>query len=168
MKTILTRAKTLVNDNRAPGQTLEYVKGVEVVHPEIELTTITIPSIPKIIFTPVSTSEEWVASLRKNSLNVVMAYLILQYHQRESSIISDATRPSGQGKGITDFVSDFISVFRGHRFAVDGVNYLDKPLDITNIDYADPISVDNGHLIVAAVTMECSRLLTQVSLPGNV
>lgn len=168
MKTILSRCKTLVRNNNGTGQTLSYVRDVEVVHPDLSITLISKASLPKILFTPVSTVERWVASGRKEALNVINAYLVLQYMQRESSIMGDETRPGGQGKGIIDFVGDFLSVFRGQRFTTGGSPYLDKPMDVTNIDYADPISIEDGYLLVAALTLECSRLFDQAALPGNI
>ena len=168
MKTILSRMKTLVENNKISGGTLAYVQDVEIVHPEIALTNITIASLPKILLVPVSTVETWIASMRKEAKNIVIAYLILLYRQRESSIIGDSTRPGGQGKGIADFVADFETVFRGHRLSSGGTIYLDKPLDFTSIEYVTQEFGDEGYLIVSAITMECSRIFEQASLPGNV
>lgn len=167
MKTLLSRAKTLVKNNNGAGQTLEYVKHVEIVHPQIDLTAIFVPSLPKILLTPDESSEKWVASGRKQITHFITAYLVILYHQRETSIIGDEARGLN-GKGITDFVNDFDTVFRGHRFAVNDQNYLDKPLDIVGIQYADPIELENGHLLAASVRMECSRLITQTTLPTNI
>ena len=168
MKTILTRCKTLVLDNNTSGLTLEYVKSVEVVHPDLELNYITIASIPKILFHPLSTNEKWVATGRKEAIHLVMASLMVEYRQRETSIIGDTSRPSGQGKGIVDFVIDFLSVFRGHRLSTGGSPYLDRPLDIENIDYVAYQLTEDQHLLIAQVTMNCSRLFDQATLPGNI
>lgn len=168
MKTILTRLKTLINDNNNSGGTLEYVKSFEVVHPELDLTVHSVSAFPRIVFVPISTVESWVGSQRKQAVNTVIAYLMLRYHTREANIIGDATRPGGQGKGILDFVADYLSVVRGHRLAVDDNIYLDKPLDILNVEYIREDISESAHLLVAAVTMECSRLFTQQTLPGNV
>jgi len=168
VKTILNRCKTLVNDNKSAGQTLEYVRGVEIVHPDLELTLITIGSLPKILFHPVSTVERWVATGRKESVNIVIASLLLEYRQRESSIVSDPTRPNGQGKGIVEFVGDFLSVFRGHRLSTDGSPYLDKPMDIDNVDYVAYQLSDEAQFLVAQITLNCSRLFDQATLPGNI
>ena len=168
MKTILTRCKTLVLDNNRVGETLEYVRAAEIVHPDLELSLTTISSIPKIIFHPISTTERWVATGRKEAVHLVMASLILEYRQRESSIIGDATRPSGQGKGIVDFVVDFLSVFRGHRLSTGGSIYLDKPMDIENVDYVAYQLTEEAQLLVAQITLNCSRLFDQATLPGNI
>ena len=168
MKTILTRCKTLVSNNAVAGGTLQYVKDTEVIHPEIALTAITIASLPKICFVPVSTVEEWVASGRKQATNIVDAHLILMYHQRESSIMGDSSRPNGQGAGIVDFVADFISVFRGTRFSTGGSEYLSKPLDINGVEYTVQDLEETGQLLLATVTMECVKLLDQFTLPGNI
>ena len=167
MKTTLDRLRTLVKDKSVAGGTLSYVQGVEVVHPELELTTITITSLPKILLVPVSTLEEWIASQEKQATHVVVAYMVIRYMQRESSIMGDITRSGGQGKGIMDFAEDFISVVRGHRLATGGTPYLHKPLDIQNVDYMLQEN-DSGHLLIAAVTMQAVRTFLQTSLPGDV
>lgn len=168
MKTILARLKTLIQDSKIEGATLSYVKSVEVVHPEIGLTVHSLATFPRIVFTPGSTSEEWVASQEKQATHLLTGYLMLQYFQRESSIMGDPVRPSGQGKGILDFTIDFLDVVRGHRLAVDGVRYLDKPLDILAVEYIREDLGENAYLLVAAVQMQCTRLFLQTSLPGNV
>lgn len=168
MKTILERCKTLVENNNNEGGTLSYVRDTEVIHPDIAMTRISITSLPKIVFTPISTSESWIASQRKQQLHRLASYLILQYHQRESSIMGDSSRPAGHGKGIMDFVADFMTVFRGHRFASGGTNYLDKPMDVVSIEYFKPEMSEEPQLLVAEIVMECSRLILQDSLPGNV
>lgn len=168
MNTILTRLKTLVSDNQKSSGALSYIGSVEVTHPNIVLTTVFKPTLPKVCIWPGKTSEAWIASQRKQSINVVSAYLIMMYIQRETSIIGDSTRPAGQGKGITNFVLDFISVVRGTRLAVGGSNYLDKPLDITSAVYSEPSMQDDGHILVARVDMLASRLFTQATLPGDI
>ena len=169
MKTILARLKTLVTNNRDPGDALEYVRAVEVVHPDLDQTVFSVATLPKIVFVPESTTESWAASGKKNSSNIVVAYLILRYHQRESSILGDSSRPGvGQGKGIVDFVTDFLSVVRGHRLSTGGSIYLDKPLDITGVDYIAENLGENGQFLIASVTMQCDRLFDQTTLPGNV
>lgn len=169
MNTILTRLKTLVLDNKnSAGGTLSYIGSVEITHPELILTTVFKPTLPKVCIWPGKTSETWVASQRKQAVNLVSAYLIMLYAQRETSIIGDSTRPGGQGKGITNFVADFISVVRGTRLAVSGQNYLDKPLDISSASYNEPTLSEEGHLLVARVDMMTSRLFTQQTLPGDV
>lgn len=169
MQTILTRLKTLIQDNMVPVDTatLGYVKSAEVVHPEIDITTTSFANLPRIVFTPIATSETWVASQTKEATNRVYAYLMLRYNQRETSIISDSTRPSGQGKGIINFVTDFLTVIRGHRLAVGGTNYLDKPLDIQNIDYIVE-RLGDASLLIAQIEMFCVRLFRQVTLPTNI
>lgn len=172
MKTILSRLKTVVIDNGggAPGGTgtLSYVLHTEVIHPELGLTLISKASLPAIFFTPINTRESWIASQEKEAINRVYAYLIMAYYQRESSILGDATRPGGQGKGIMDFAADFLTIFRGHRLAVAGANYLNKPLDIMNIDYIMSNHGENAKIIVAQITMECRHIFLQTALPGNV
>lgn len=157
----------MLNNNRV-GETLEYVRAAEIVHPDLELTYVTIASVPKILFHPVSTSERWVATGRKEAQHVVMATLLLQYRQRETSLIGDSTRPSGQGKGIVDFVIDFLTVFRGHRLSTSGSSYLDKPMDIGNIDYAAFQLSEEAQFLIAQVRLNCSRLFDQATLPGNI
>lgn len=168
MKTILNRCKTLVNDNNKPGQTLEYVRSAEIVHPDLELTLVTIASVPKILFNPISTSERWVATGRKEAQHRVMASLLLEYRQRETSIIGDPSRPSGQGKGIVDFVIDFLSIFRGQRLSTGGSPYLDKPMDIGNVDYVAYQLSEDAHFLIAQINLDCSRLFDQATLPGDV
>lgn len=168
MKTILSRMKTLIDNNNNDGGTLSYVKHFEVIHPEVGLTVISLASLPAILLVPVSASEVWIASKQKENINIVYSYLVLSYHQRESSIMGDSTRPAGQGKGILDFISDFLSVFRGHMLGTDGVAYLSKPLDILNIDqFADTLG-ENAQILVAQVQMECRRLFLQTTISTNV
>lgn len=168
MKTILSRMKTLIVNNKVAGSALFYVRHVEIIHPELGMTVISTATLPSIFLTPVSTTEVWTTTQRKEAVSQVIAYLILSYHQRETSIMGDSSRPGGHGKGITDFVIDFLDVFRGHRLAVDGTNYLDKPLDIRNINYIREDLGDNAHIIVAEISMEASRLFLQSSLPGDI
>lgn len=168
MKTILQRCQTLVRDNSGPSSALSYVKNTEIVHPDLGMTNITGASIPKIIFTPISTSERWVASGKKEAVNILAAYIILAYSERQSAIIGDSSRPGGQGKGIIDFVNDFLTVFRGQRFSSGGVPYLDKPTDVRSIEYFKTNISDQPDLLVAEVMMECCRLFVAVPLPGDV
>lgn len=168
MKTILQRCQTLVADNSGPNAALSYVKNTEIVHPDLGMTNITGASIPKIIFTPMLSVERWVASGKKEAMNTVAAYIILAYSERQSSIMGDSTRPAGQGKGIIDFVNDFMTVFRGQRFSVGGTPYLSKPLDIRSIEYFKPNLSDQPDLILAEIIMECPRLFIAVPLPGDV
>lgn len=168
MKTILSRLKDLINTQNNAGNTLDYVRSFEVVHPDLDLTVTSLATLPRIVFVPVSTSEDWVASQEKQAVNVVNAYLMLRYNQRESSIMGDSTRPGGQGKGIVDFVADFMSVVRGHRLAVGGTNYLNKPLDVTGVEYVIETVGENAHILVAQITMLCQRVFLQTSLPGDV
>lgn len=164
--------KTIIQDNGggSPGGTgsLSYVLHTEILHPDLGLTMISKASFPAIFFTPVNTREAWIASQEKEAINVVYAYLMIQYFQRESSIMGDPTRPAGQGKGIIDFVNDFLTVFRGHRLAVAGANYLNKPLDIRNIDYIMTSHGENAKIIVAQINMECRHIFLQTTLPGNI
>ena len=166
MKTIVTRMKTLVNNNRGEGGTLSYVKHVEIVHPQIALLNISKSLLPSILITPINTNEMWDATQRRIEEHSVRAYLMMMYNQRELSIIGDAARV--QGKGILDFENDFASVFRGHRLAVDGTNYLAKPLDFSNIDYFDDNLSEDVFLLVAEITMLCTRIRMQTALPGNI
>ena len=168
MKTILTRLKTLITNNRDPGDTLSYVRAVEVVHPDLDETVFSIANLPKIVFVPEGTVEAWTASGKKEAQNTVAAYLIMRYHQRETSIIGDSARPGGQGKGIVDFAEDFLSVVRGHRLSTGGSVYLDRPLDINAVDYIAENLGENGHFLIAQVTMRCDRLFDQATLPGNI
>lgn len=168
MKTILQRCQTLVADNSSPTSALSYVKNTEIVHPDLGMTNITGGSIPKIIFTPISSPERWIASGKKETMNTVTAYLILAYSERQSSIMSDPTRPGGQGKGIIDFVSDFLTVFRGQRFSTGGTPYLSKPLDIDTVEYFKTAISDDPALIVAEIIMKCPRIFVAVPLPGDV
>ena len=92
----------------------------------------------------------------------------MMYHTRETGIIGDSTRSTNQGKGIVDFVEDFVSVVRGHRLSVDGTKYLDRPLDILGITYNEPIVINNAHLLLASVSMQCNYLFNQATLPGNI
>lgn len=168
MKTILSRLKTLIENNNNSGGTLEYVRAVEVVHPDLDETVFSVAMLPKIVFTPQSTAEQWIASGKKEAVNTVLAYLILRYHQRESSIMGDSTRSGGQGKGIVDFTLDFLSVVRGHRLSTGGSVYLDRPLDVTNVDYMAENLGENGNFLVAVITMLCARTFDQASLPGDI
>lgn len=168
MKTVLSRLKTLIENEKVEGGTLSYVKHVEIVHPEIALTTLSVANVPMVLLTPVSTREEWVASGQKDSINVVEAHIVLLYRQRETSIMGDALRPGGQGKGIIDIVEDLLSIVRGHRLSTDGSPYLSKPLDIGGVDYVREEWTDDGHLLVATITMECIFQFDQTTDPGNV
>ena len=168
MKTVLTRLKTLVQDNLGGSNTLSYVVSAEIVHPQIDLSKQFIAGLPKVLITPNKTSESWVSTQKKESKNVVNAYLLMMYHTRETGIIGDSTRSTNQGKGIVDFVEDFVSVVRGHRLSVDGTKYLDRPLDILGITYNEPIVINNAHLLLASVSMQCNYLFNQATLPGNI
>lgn len=168
MKTVLTRLKTLIQDNTGNGNTLSYVLSAEIVHPQIDLTKQFVTGMPKILLTPGKTMEVWVASQRKESKNTVTAYLLMMYHTRETGIIGDSSRGPNQGKGIVDLVEDFISVVRGHQLSVGGVKYLDRPIDIINVIYNEPIVINNAHLLLASVSMQCNYLFNQATLPGNI
>lgn len=168
MNTILPRLKTLVENNKASAGVLSYIGSVEVIHPDLMLTTVFLPTLPKVCFWPGKTSESWVASQRKQAMNFVSAYLIMKYLTRETSIIGDSERPAGQGKGITNFVVDFLSVVRGTRLSVAGENYLDKPLDISSVSYTKSEISDDAHILIAQVDMTASRLFTQQTLPGDI
>ena len=167
MKTILTRMKTLVRENNSAGQTLEYVKHVEVIHPEISIIDINQSVTPSIFLAPGRTIESWEASQRKIAEHRVVASLMMYYTQRELNMIGDESRGLN-GKGLFDFENDFMTIFRGHRLAVDGVNYLDKPLEIEDIDRF-PTEVDeNVFVITSRITLFCTRLFFQETLPGNI
>lgn len=168
MKTILSRLKTLIENNKNAGETLEYVKSVEIIHPEIDLTVHSLAQFPRVTFVPVSTTEEWTASQTKQAVNIVNAYLMLRYFQRETSIMGDSSRPSGHGKGIIDFVADFLDVTRGHLLGTGGEHYLDKPLDIQNVDYVVETLGENTHLLIAQITMQCTRIFRQTTIETNV
>jgi len=168
LKTILGRLKTLITNNRDPGDTLAYVRAVEVVHPDLDQTVFSVANLPKVVFVPESVSEAWTASGKKEARNIVSAFLILRYHQRETSIIGDSSRPGGEGKGIVDFVEDFLSVVRGQRLSTGGSVYLDRPLDIESVDYIAENLGENGSFLIAQVTMRCDRLFDQAALPGDI
>lgn len=168
MKTILQRCKQLVQDNAGAGQTLFYVKDTEIIHPELAWTTISSTNMPKILFTPMGSVERWVASQKKEAEHRIAAYIILEYHMRETSIIGDANRTGAQGKGILDIVNDFLTVFRGQRFSTGGTPYLDRPMDVESIEYFKPQIGQEPQMLVAEVVMNCSRLFLQATLPGDV
>lgn len=168
MKTILTRMKTLVADNAVADGTLAYVKHHEVIHPELGVTVISKASFPAIFLVPISSTEEWVASQEKEAVHELHAFLIMQYLQREASILGDASRPAGQGKGIVDFALDFVSVFRGHMLGSGGTNYLTAPLDIQAIDYFADNLGENANIMIAQIVMQCRRVFLQTSIPVNV
>lgn len=160
--------KTVVQSNNSPGETLSYVKFTEVTPPSISLLNINRSVFPSIFFFPNSTSETWETTRKKVITHSVGAHLVMEYNQRELSIIGDSTRGSNFGKGILDFSEDFITVFRGHRLAVDGQEYLDKPLEIMNVDYFREEMSDEAFFIIATITMQCTRLFLQNELPGNI
>lgn len=168
MKTILTRMKTLVKNNNSPGQGLEYVKFVEVMHPEVfNVNDVSGSLLPSIFIAPGLTSEAWEATLKKVAVHRVFAYLTIKYNQRELNVIGDESRGLN-GKGMLDFENDFLTVIRGHRLSVDGVEYLDKPIDVEEID-RNPIQIDdNVFVLVSRITLLCTRLFNQVTLPGNI
>lgn len=165
MKTILTRMKQLVKNNNSSGQTLSYVKFVEVVHPEVAMLEISKSLFPSIFISPGKTKESWEASQRKVAEHRIYAYLTMMYNQRELNIIGDSTRP--QGQGLLDFENDFMTVFRGHRLSIAGQNYLDKPLDIDEIDRS-PMPLQDGYIVTSRITMRCTHLFIQPTLPGDI
>jgi hypothetical protein len=167
MKTILTRMKTVVQDNMAAGQTLAYVKLAEAIHPEIAVIDINQSMCPGIFFAPGPTAETWVASQRKEAVHRVDAYLVMYYTQRELNIIGDATRGQN-GKGLLDFENDFLTVFRGHRLSLNGELYLDKPMDVEEIDRYPSQIDENVFLITSKIRLLCTRLFTQATLPGDI
>lgn len=168
MKTILSRMKQLVRNKMVAGQTLEYVKFAEVVHPEVyQINDVSLSVLPSVFFAPGLTSEAWEATLKKVATHRVYAYLTMRYAQRELNVIGDETRGLN-GKGMLDFENDFLSVFRGHRLSVEGVEYLDKPLDVEEID-RNPVEVqENVFVLVSRITFLATRLFNQIELPGNI
>ena len=168
MKTTLARLKTMVDTANNAGGDLTYVKHVEIIHPEIGLTLVSKASLPAIFITPVGTVERWVASQEKEAVHTVALYCVMAYHQRESALMGDSTRPAGQGKGIVDFAADVMGVVRGHRLAVDGTHWLTRPIDLTNVTYIVEQLGEHGHVQVAELTLEGGRVFLQTTLPGNV
>ncbi len=168
MKTILSRLKTLIQNSSVSTGTLSYVQSVEIVHPTLPETFHSKAKFPKIIFTPESTVETWISTQEKESVNIVNAYILLIYNQREASIMGDTARPGVQGKGIIDILADFLSVVRGHRLSVAGTTYLNKPLDILNVQYMEEQTDDESFFLVASIRMECRFLFLQTSLPGDI
>lgn len=164
MKTILTRMKTLVQNNFSSGQTLSDIKFVEIAHPEVALLEFSNSVLPSIFLAPGPTKESWETTQRKLAEHRVYAYIVLHYNQRELNIIGDSARNIN---GILDIENNFLEVFRGHRLAVDGTNYLDKPLDIEDID-RNPFPVEDGFIITSKIIMLCTRIFLQTSLPGNI
>jgi len=150
------------------GDTLSYVKDVEVVHPEMVLTSITVASLPKVCIYPEDASEKWAATKRKEEINMVAVYAILMYHTREVSIIGDATRSGNAGKGILDFVEDLKGILRGDRLQLASVPYLSFPIEVESTEYADPIVHLNAHLIVAKILLRCARMITVSDLSGDI
>lgn len=148
--------------------TILNVKNTEIVHPDLAMTNITGAALPKIVFTPISTSEKWIANGKKEAIDIIAVYMILEYHMREASIMGDPNRPLGQGKGIIDFTLDLVSVLRGQRFSVNGTPYLDKPTDIVSINYFKTNLSDQPEMMVSEIMMECRRLFVAVPLPGDV
>lgn len=166
MKTLLTRMKTVALGAKSAGTGLTYVQSVEIIHPEIVMTSFSRSLMPMICFTPIRSSEQWDASQRKVVEHRVAAYLMMAYNQRELSIMGDSTRP--QGQGIEDFINDFLSIYRGHRFSVAGDLYLDKPLDIENVDHIMDSVGENQFILVAEITLVATRLFLQTTLPGDI
>ena len=160
--------KTVVDSNNNPGGTLQYARYSEVTPPDVSLVEVSRSLLPSIFFFPISTSETWETTQRKLITHLVGAHLVMEYNQRELSIIGDASRASTFGKGILDFVEDFLTVFRGHRLAVDGTVYLDKPLEIEEISYFREDLSDEAFFLIATIRMNCTRLFLQTSLPGNI
>lgn len=147
---------------------LSYIQAVEIVHPTLPETFHSKAKFPKIIFTPEVTQEAWISTKEKESVNIVNAYVLYLYNAREASIMGDPNRAGVQGKGLIDILEDFLSVVRGHRLSVGGVAYLNKPLDIMNIQYMEEETDDNVFFIVASIRMECRFLFLQTSLPGDI
>ena len=166
MKLTVSRLKTLAQDNMGSSQTLSYVKYAEVTQLEAFLLDFSRTLLPSILLTPDGTEESWESTQRKVATHHVTATLMMEYNQRELGIIGDPSRPSGQG--ILDFVNDFLTVFRGTRLSVGGVNYLHKPLDIVKVKYFRGDMSDNVYLLVATIDILCVRLFTQASLPGDI
>lgn len=167
MKTILTRMKTLVKDNNSAGQTLAYVKLVEVIHPEIAIIDVNQSVMPSVFLAPGRTVESWEASQRKKAEHRVSVSLMMLYTQRELNMIGDESRGQN-GKGLFDFENDILTVFRGHRLAVSGNNYLDKPLEVEDIDRYPTQIDDNVFVITSKITFLCTRLFPQTTLPGDI
>ena len=163
MKTTVSRIKSLVTSKMDSGDTLSYVKSVEVIHPDIVLTSLTIAGMPKVCVYPEESSEKWIATKRKEEVNMVGLYAILSFHTRETSIIGDATR-----KGILDFVEDLKGVLRGDRLQLGGTPYLSFPIEVESTEFADPVAHQNAHLLVAKIMLRCARIITVTDLAGDI
>lgn len=154
MKTLLTRMKTVVQDD---STLKDYVNKIEIVSPGT-LPLLSLDDIPYIGLAPMNSPEMWVTQ-KKDVVHTVEAYLALQYLLEEYSIIGDD--PSDQ-KGILDLVTDFESAVRGNFFPSDATDtdtrYLSKPTDIISVDYSTEPWGDSFHLIIATVTLSCVRL----------
>lgn len=151
-----------------PGESLSYVKSTEIIHPDVVLTSITIASMPKVCIYPEESSERWIATKRKEEINMVGVYAIIQYHIRENSLIGDSTRPGGSGKGILDFVEDLKGILRGDRLQLGGTPYLSFPIEVESTEFADPVAHQNAHLLVAKILLRCARIITVSDLAGDI
>ena len=147
MKTLLTRMKTVVQDNA----NLDYVKEVRIVAPKT-LPPLSQDNIPFIGLAPMNSPEIWVAQ-KKEVTHTIEAYLVIWYPVAEYSIIG-----SDDYKGILDLETDFKNAVRNNFFASGGTNYLSKPTNIISVDRITEPYGDDFYLLIATVTLECIRL----------
>ncbi|GAF99546.1 unnamed protein product [marine sediment metagenome] len=151
MRTLIGRMKTVLQSD---GTLSGYVKKVEITAPrtlpEIKTTT-----VPWIGIAPVNSPESWYSNGKKQVFHTVELYLVHWYKLQEVSIYGD-----GNKAGILELIEDTISAVRGNYFASGAVNYLDKPTDITNIEYTTAGYGDNVFLIVATITLSCQRIFS--------
>jgi len=151
MKTILARMKVAVKED-STLQSYMNARNVKTVAPRT-LPLVGQDNMPFVGLAPMNAPEEWKAQ-RKEALNTIEAYLVLLYQVEEDAIIGTDNK-----KGILEFVSDFENVVRGSFWPdADGVAYLSKPTDITNVEFGGEDWGDNYYLIISTITLSCIRL----------
>lgn len=150
MKTSVTRIKTLLQ-NSATLNT--YIKKIEIISPRL-LPDLTIAQVPYIGIAPVSSSESWVAQMKQSILRIEL-YAVNWFQVQEVSIIGDSIK-----KGILEIVDDVSTVIRGSFLPENSINYLSKPIEITNIDYIVAGYGDNAYLLVSSISLQCVKLFS--------
>lgn len=155
MNTTITRVKTVIlNASR-----LSYIRAQnkKIVPPQY-IPPLASNTVPFIGLAPASTPpEEWMASARKEEIHFIDAYLVVFLMGGGEAVLIGG----GGKKGILEMIDDFKLSIRGNTLnADDGTPYLKKPIAIAGIGYSTAPYDENPYMIVATVTIACTKLLT--------
>lgn len=151
MKSLLERIK---QDIKNDAVLASYLKAVQIVGPDV-LPDVSTSLVPFVGIAPISTSESWFA-MEQQHVHTVRLYMIQSLMIKETAIIG-----TDVDRGLLQMMADVETVVRAKFFARDGLNYLSKPSEITNVDYSLGGYGDQIYTIVGIVTLQCIRLSLQ-------